>query len=267
MLRGSQASLPLYDEVTIPMRLKNPKVLQNITNCSLVAKIRGTYEDPYSMSGESHYNVKGLVYRSKDCLVLSFHPQQAGKHIARIYCDGQDFGPLMRFTINSQGRPVLEGRQNPSTRIYGSVSNFPSHGMVGSASNATNVSTGSTLYGTVGHVKSMTGVPFGMGQKSGFTANYLAPSAKEVENTEKDLEAAELIQQQKRNANLLTFTELHRLKRVGLEDSFMEPSTNSAVASTMKHGYVTSETLKLLQDEAQLMASPRGARKRYVIVS
>ena len=78
-----------------------------------------------------------------------------------------------------------------------------------------------------------------------------------------DLEDAGRIQQQKRAANLLTFSELHKLKRIGLEDSYMEPPQGAELAATMKQGMATMETLKMLQEEAELIASPRGAKKRW----
>ena len=71
--------------------------------------MQGTYVDPYSIRGESTYEVGGLVYRTRDCLVLSFQPQHEGPHKARIYCDGEDFGPCIQFRVSPDGKAVTEG--------------------------------------------------------------------------------------------------------------------------------------------------------------
>lgn len=42
----------------------------------------------------------------------------------------------------------------------------------------------------------------------------------------------------------------------------MEPPKQAELVATMKHGLATMETLKMLQEEAELIASPRGAKKR-----
>ena len=102
-------SFSAFDEISIPIRLRNPKVLKKISNCSLEAKVWGTYVDPYSIQGESTYEVDGLVYRTRECLVLSFQPQYEGQHKARIYCDGEDFGPCIQFGVNADGKAVMEG--------------------------------------------------------------------------------------------------------------------------------------------------------------
>lgn len=106
---SSRNSFSTFDEISIPIRLRNPKVLKKISNCSLEAKVRGTYVDPYSIQGESTYEVGGLVYRTRDCLVLSFQPQHEGPHKARIYCDGEDFGPCIQFRVSPDGKAVTEG--------------------------------------------------------------------------------------------------------------------------------------------------------------
>ena len=43
----------------------------------------------------------------------------------------------------------------------------------------------------------------------------------------------------------------------------MEPPQQAELAATMKQGMATMETLKMLQEEAELIASPRGAKKRW----
>ena len=106
---ASRNSFSAFDEISIPIRLRNPKVLKKISNCSLEAKVRGTFADPYSLQGESTYEVDGLVYRTRECLVLSFQPQYEGPHKARIYCDGEDFGPCIQFTVSADGKAVVEG--------------------------------------------------------------------------------------------------------------------------------------------------------------
>ena len=106
---SSRNSFSAFDEISIPIRLRNPKVLKKISNCSLEAKVRGTFVDPYSIQGESTYEVGGLVYRTRDCLVLSFQPQHEGPHKARIYCDGEDFGPCIQFRVSPDGKAVTEG--------------------------------------------------------------------------------------------------------------------------------------------------------------
>ena len=106
---SSRNSLSAFDEISIPIRLRNPKVLKKISNCSLEARVQGTYVDPYSIRGESTYEVGGLVYRTRDCLVLSFQPQHEGPHKARIYCDGEDFGPCIQFRVSPDGKAVTEG--------------------------------------------------------------------------------------------------------------------------------------------------------------
>ena len=106
---SSRNSFSAFDEISIPIRLRNPKVLKKISNCSLEAKVRGTFVDPYSIQGESTYEVGGLVYRTRDCLILSFQPQHEGPHKARIYCDGEDFGPCIQFRVSPDGKAVTEG--------------------------------------------------------------------------------------------------------------------------------------------------------------
>ena len=132
-----------------------------------------------------------------------------------------------------------------------------------SYSNATSGASSTSSYGTVGHVQSAILMPQ-YGPQPAFTMNYLAPQVAAVTDPLEGLNDAERIQQQKRDANALTFSELYKLKRVGVEDSYMEPSKRAAVESTMKNGMVTSETLKLLQEEAKMISNPRGARKRFV---
>ena len=43
----------------------------------------------------------------------------------------------------------------------------------------------------------------------------------------------------------------------------MEPPQGAELAATMRQGMATMETLKMLQEEAELIASPRGAKKRW----
>ena len=43
----------------------------------------------------------------------------------------------------------------------------------------------------------------------------------------------------------------------------MEPPQQAELVATMKQGMATMETLKMLQEEAELIASPRGAKKRW----
>ena len=43
----------------------------------------------------------------------------------------------------------------------------------------------------------------------------------------------------------------------------MEPPQQVELVATMKQGMATMETLKMLQEEAELIASPRGAKKRW----
>ena len=110
---ATRDSFSPFDEISIPIRLRNPNVLKKISNCSLEAKVKGTYVDPYSIHGESTYEVDGLVYRTRECLVLSFQPQHEGQHKVRIYCDGDDFGPCIQFRVNSDGKAVVEGGGAP----------------------------------------------------------------------------------------------------------------------------------------------------------
>ena len=114
---SNRNSFSAFEEISIPIRLHNPKVLKKISNCSMEAKVRGIYADPYSLQGESTYEVDGLVYRTRECLVLSFQPQYEGPHKARIYCDGEDFGPCIQFTVNADGKAVVEGERR-SSQLY-----------------------------------------------------------------------------------------------------------------------------------------------------
>lgn len=96
-----------FREVNVPLKFPGTAdELIKLGNTILEGVVYGTYKDV--LLGEQEYEMEAVVFIMRGNMMLSFTPQFAGVHTARIFSDGREICKPVVFRITLGGQPVRE---------------------------------------------------------------------------------------------------------------------------------------------------------------
>lgn len=96
-----------FREVNVPLKFPGTTdELSKLGNTVLEGVVYGTYKDV--LLGEQDYEIEAVVFIMRGNLMLSFTPQFAGVHTARIFSDGREICKPVVFRITLGGQAVRE---------------------------------------------------------------------------------------------------------------------------------------------------------------
>ena len=105
-----------FREVNVPLKFPGTaSELSKLGNTVLEGVVCGTYKDV--LLGEQEYEVEAVVFIMRGNLMLSFTPQFAGVHTARIFSDGREICKPIVFRITLSGQAVREDEARRGTLI------------------------------------------------------------------------------------------------------------------------------------------------------
>lgn len=236
-----------FREVNVPLKFPGTEnELNKLGNTILEGVVYGTYQDV--LLGEQDYEIEAVVFIMRGNLMLSFTPQFAGVHTARILSDGREICKPVVFRITLGGHPVREdggakrGTLVRSRTLKSSVSTTFSDDGSEDASVFTGNSTISryarsdseVLKGRTGRMDSginllsSTGVPVAIPEEGG-------PPGSPV------------------HQHLTTFNDLYSQKYAGVKfaEADVEATKKEVLHATLGPDHMlTTETIKLLEKDA-----------------
>ena len=109
-----------FREINVPLKLPGtPGELSKLGNTVLEGVVYGTYKDVL-LGGQEEYEIEAVVFIMRGNLMLSFTPQFAGIHKARIFSDGREICKPVIFRITLEGQAVradgVSAKRGPSIR-------------------------------------------------------------------------------------------------------------------------------------------------------
>ena len=96
-----------FREVNVPLKFPGTtEELSKLGNTVLEGVVYGTHKDV--LLGEQEYEMEAVVFIMRGNMMLSFTPQFAGMHTARIFSDGREICKPVVFRVTLGGQAVRE---------------------------------------------------------------------------------------------------------------------------------------------------------------
>ena len=108
-----------FREISVPLKFPGTAgELSKLGNTVLEGVVYGIYKDVL-LGGQEEYEIEAVVFILRGNLMLSFTPQFAGMHTARIFSDGREICKPVVFRITPEGQAVRAdgvAKRGPSIR-------------------------------------------------------------------------------------------------------------------------------------------------------
>lgn len=245
-----------FREVNVPLKFPGTTdELSKLGNTVLEGIVYGTYKD--ALLGEQEYELESVVFIMRGNLMLSFTPQFAGVHTARIFSDGREICKPVVFRITLSGQAVREegvkrGTLIRSKTLKSSVSTTFTDDGSEDASVFTQNSTMSR------YARSDSEMLKDRRTRMDSGVNLLSSTGVPVAIPEEGSPLGSPIQQ-----HLTTFNDLYSQKYAGVKfaEADIESTRKEVLHATLGPDHMlTTETIKLLEKDA----SSQIKKKPYV---
>ena len=231
-----------FREINVPLKFPGTTdELSKLGNTVLEGVVYGTYKDV--LLGEQEYEIEAVVFIMRGSMMLSFTPQFAGVHTARIFSDGREICKPVVFRVTLGGQAVREdNRGTMKTLKTRSISTtFTDDG----SEDASVFTQNSTLSR---YARSDAEVLKGRTSRMDSGINLLTSTGMPVAIPEEGSPLPSPIHQ-----HLTTFNDLYNQKYAGVEfaEADIEATRKEVLHASLGPGkMLTTETIKLLEKDA-----------------
>lgn len=230
-----------FREVNVPLKFPGTTdELSKLGNTVLEGVVYGTHQDV--LLGEQEYEMEAVVFIMRGNMMLSFTPQFAGVHTARIFSDGREICKPIVFRVTLDGQAVREDGAKRGTLKTRSISTtFTDDG----SEDASVFTRNSTLSR---YARSDTEMLRGRTTRMDSGINLLSSNGTPVAIPEEGSMLPSPVHQ-----HLTTFNDLYSQKFAGVKfaEADIEATRKEVLHASLGPGkMLTTETIKLLKKDA-----------------
>ena len=238
-----------FREVNVPLKFPGTSdELSELGNTVLEGVVYGTYNDV--LLGEQDFQIEAVVFIMRGNMMLSFTPQFAGVHTARIFSDGREICKPVVFRVTLGGQAVREDGDKRGTSIRSKTLKIRSISTTftdDGSEDASVFTQNSTLSRYARSDSEMLKGPRTSRMDSGI--NLLSPNGTPITIPEE----GSLLPSPPIHQHLTTFNDLYSQKYAGVKfaEADIEATRKEVLHASLGPGnMLTTETIKLLEKDA-----------------